>query len=110
MSCIRRLADTPSATFALLKRQAAGSSGVDEGPVSTTAESPVRDLPGLGDEAFIQLATMDGVFSGADSSVRVRSGRLLLEVEYRLRTSELTDAVRNTPYRAARYALENLGS
>ncbi|GAA0939850.1 serine/threonine-protein kinase [Actinocorallia libanotica] len=97
-------------TFALLKRQAAGSSGVGSDPVVTAVDSAPRDLTGLGDEAFAKETSVSGTFTSAESFVQVRSGRLLLEIQYYLTgVSEVSETVRSVPERAARLALENLG-
>ncbi len=97
-------------TFALLKRQATGSSGIGSDPVVTAVDSAPRDLPGLGDEAFAKEATVSGGFTSASTFVQVRSGRLLLEIEYYLSgVSEVSETVRKTPEDAARRVLENLG-
>ncbi|WP_106396881.1 serine/threonine-protein kinase [Actinocorallia populi] len=98
-------------TFALLKRQATGSSGIGADPAVTAVDSAPRDLPGLGDEAFTKESTVSGSFAGAASFVQVRSGRLLLEIEYHLSgVSEVSATMRSTPERAARQVLENLGA
>ncbi len=103
--------DVAEDTFALLKRQTVGSEGTSSDPTIKVVRSKVRDLQGLGDEAFAQDESATGLFASAQSTVWVRYGRLILQIESRDGdSSQLTQDLRDTPVKAARHALGNLPS
>lgn len=99
--------DVGKDTFALLRRQAEGSSGTGSDPAATVVTTRPRDVPGLGDEAFAQDETTSGILSAAESTVWVRSGRLILQLSRR-GAGDAATVIHDTTLQAARHALRNL--
>ncbi|MGW0204198.1 hypothetical protein [Nonomuraea sp. NPDC003201] len=91
--------DTARKVFDALRKRRQSQTGTSK--VERAVTTPVKDVPGLGDECFSQDTTV-GILSSVSSNVWLRIRTMVIEVSVMGNGSAVTSEMRDTAMRAAR--------
>ncbi|MFF4623240.1 protein kinase domain-containing protein [Nonomuraea jabiensis] len=95
----QRDVDTARKVFDALRKRRQSKTGTSK--VERAVTTPVRNVPGLGDECFSQDTTV-GILSSVSSNVWLRVRTMVIEVSVMGNGSAVTSEMRDTAMRAAR--------
>ncbi|GAA3227701.1 serine/threonine-protein kinase [Actinocorallia longicatena] len=104
--------DQAKDAYALYRRQAVNDAGTSSDPVYVETTTPVKDLPGAGDAAFVQEKVGKGSFASATSLATLYAGRTLLQITYRVSDGSVVtpaqrEATKNIAITAAGHLPQN---